>query len=669
LQGQFGTMTLTRTITTASGLYAPGHLGALTRFIPFELVDCVLEDLGRSSAVRRVPSRVAVYFVLALVLFPELGYRQVWGKLVGAVRQLGHCAELLSATGLGKLRRRLGPAPLEALFGVVAGPLGGRRTPGVYYRGLRTVAFDGCKSTRVPDSKDNLAWLGKHRLGGGAEANYPLLHLMALVETGTRAVIGAVLDAVRGEVSMALELMTRLTEGMLLLADRGFDTNEFIRAVHASGAALLLRACASRRPVVLKVLHDGSYLSVIAGVPVRVIEAQVTVTGADGSVHRGAYRLVTTLLDARRHPGEELVTLYHERWEIEVAFLALRHSMVGGQVLRSKDPQGLRQEMWALLTVYQAIRTAIADATDTIPGCDPDRASFGVALSAARDSVVTAAEVIPAPGQELTSAITIAVSENLLEPRRPRISARTVKSASSRYGRRPLEEDRPQVSTPITGVDIVIHPPRATSLLPRATPAPAGASRSAPTRTPPATQVPLPPPVPPHTSRLEDIRALMSTAPERHWRAGEISVLLRLDSPRSIASQLLAWARRGVLTKTGRGTYTLPEGPPVPSKRSLRLEDVLEVMATDPERRWRPRDLAEAMGTIKESTLAQVMSAWSHKGLLTKTAPGVYAHPGKLTTPRSNETQMLPNNGKSTGTAPAGAPSPRQLEHQFSQAA
>ncbi|GGJ73036.1 hypothetical protein GCM10010121_099540 [Streptomyces brasiliensis] len=541
----------------------------------------------------------------------------------------GPCAELLSTTGLGKLRRRLGPAPFKALFEVVAGPLGGRQTPGVYYRGLRTVAFDGCRSTRVPDSKDNLAWLGKQRLQNGTDVNYPLLHLMALVETGTRAIIGAVIDAARGEVGMALELMARVTEGMLLLADRGFDTNEFIRAAHASRAALLQRACASRKPVVLKVLHDGSYLSVIAGVPVRIIEAQVTVTSADGGTHQGTYRLVTTLLDARRYPGEELVTLYHERWEIEVAFLAIRHSMVGGEVLRSKDPQGLRQEMWALLTVYQAIRTAMTDASDAMPGCDPDRASFRIALCAARDSVVTATEVIPAPGEELTSIITLAVSDNLLDARRPRISARTTKSPSVRYDRRHAEEDRPQVSTPITDINIVIHPPRETGPIPprTLTPVPADTPHPDPTHATPQGPVPLPPPVPPHTSRLEDIMALMSTAPDRHWRAGEISVLLRLEHSRDIASQLCVWTRRGVLTRTGRGTYTLPPGPPVPSKRALRLEDVLAVMATDPERRWRPRDLAQALGTIKESTLKQVMSAWSRKGLLLKTAPGVYAHP------------------------------------------
>jgi hypothetical protein len=137
-------------------------------------------------------------------------------------------------------------------------------------------------------------------------AAYPLLSVMALVETGTRALLGAVLGPVRGEVDAALDLIGHVKTGMLVLADRGFDANAFIRAIHGTGAAVLLRACASRKPTVLRVLHDGSYLSVIAGVPVRVIAATVTVTCADGSIHRGAYRLVTTLTDAHRHPATEL---------------------------------------------------------------------------------------------------------------------------------------------------------------------------------------------------------------------------------------------------------------------------------------------------------------------------------------------------------------------------
>jgi hypothetical protein len=84
--------------------------------------------------------------------------------------------------------------------------------------------------------------------------------------------------------------------------------------VHATGAQILDRISQRRRPPVLQELADSSYLSVIGGVPVRIIEAQVSVTCTDGSTFEGSYRLVTTLLDARRYPADRLVHLYHERW-------------------------------------------------------------------------------------------------------------------------------------------------------------------------------------------------------------------------------------------------------------------------------------------------------------------------------------------------------------------
>jgi hypothetical protein len=55
----------------------------------------------------------------------------------------------------------------------------------------RTVAFDGRVSTKVPDSQDNRSWLGKMKAAPGT-TGYPVVELMALVETGTRATLGAV---------------------------------------------------------------------------------------------------------------------------------------------------------------------------------------------------------------------------------------------------------------------------------------------------------------------------------------------------------------------------------------------------------------------------------------------------------------------------------------------
>jgi Insertion element 4 transposase N-terminal len=64
-------MTITKTITVAAGVFAPGHLGELTQVIPFELVDGVLGDTRTvQRRLRLLPSRVGIYFVLALGLFP-----------------------------------------------------------------------------------------------------------------------------------------------------------------------------------------------------------------------------------------------------------------------------------------------------------------------------------------------------------------------------------------------------------------------------------------------------------------------------------------------------------------------------------------------------------------------------------------------------------------------
>lgn len=76
----------TRTISVADGVFAPGHLGELTQHLPFELVDAVLEETGAvQRRLRDLPSRVGVYFVLVLGLYPSLGYARVWGKPVAGL--------------------------------------------------------------------------------------------------------------------------------------------------------------------------------------------------------------------------------------------------------------------------------------------------------------------------------------------------------------------------------------------------------------------------------------------------------------------------------------------------------------------------------------------------------------------------------------------------------
>lgn len=103
---------------------------------------------------------------------------------------------------------------------------------------------------------------------------------------------------------------------------------------------------------------------------------------------------MTTLLDHHTDPADRLVALYHERWETEVAFLALKDTLFAGRLLRSTDPAWLEQELWALLTVYQSLRQAMTDAVESCPGTDPDRASFTIALHTAAAQVIAAENIV-----------------------------------------------------------------------------------------------------------------------------------------------------------------------------------------------------------------------------------------------------------------------------------
>ena len=166
MPSQSAIVSVTRTITVAGGVFAPGHLGELTQVVPFELVDAVLEDTATTQQrLRELPSRVGIYLLLAMGLFEGVGLATVWTKLVAGLSGLPVAAP--SEKALRDLRRRLGPAPVKALFAVLAGPLAQPRTPGVRYRRWRTVAFDGCSSLKVPDDDRNRGCLGRSSIGWG----------------------------------------------------------------------------------------------------------------------------------------------------------------------------------------------------------------------------------------------------------------------------------------------------------------------------------------------------------------------------------------------------------------------------------------------------------------------------------------------------------------------
>jgi Insertion element 4 transposase N-terminal/Transposase DDE domain len=390
-------------------------IGLLTATFPPELVDRVVDATGRRERRQRLlPARVVVYFTLAMCVFSQVGYEEVARLLTHGLawaRRWRGAWQVPTTGSLTRARARLGAEPLAALFGQTAGPLATPATPGAWYRGWRLVVVDGT-TLDVADTPANQQAFGRPQTHRGEQSAYPQVRVVGVAECGTHALLDATMGPLaNGETTLAAGLLGEggaLQAGMLLLADRLFAGAELWRRAAATGAQLLWRTRSNAVLPVLEAFADGSYLSQItaatdrrhgvAPTVVRVVEYRLDDPGrpkAKGQV----YRLLTTILDPNAAPAAELAALYHQRWEVEGLLDELKtHQRGPGVVLRSKTPEMVAQEVWAMLLVHRAIRTLMHQAAldgGNGQALDPDRLSFARSLRVVRRQVTGQAAFSP----------------------------------------------------------------------------------------------------------------------------------------------------------------------------------------------------------------------------------------------------------------------------------
>jgi len=192
---------------------------------------------------------------------------------------------------------------------------------------------------------------------------------------------------------------------------------------------LLWRAPTQLTLPVIRVLPDGTYLSVVMdsairgrrrekilaaaraghdlvdhrdaitsnGLPaarlVRVIEYDVPDRAGSGTGELIA--LLTTITGVAQASAEELAAAYHQRWEQETGHDQLKTHLRGpGKVLRSRLPDLIHQEIWGYLIVHHVISALIAKAS-AAADLDPDRISFTKALRLIRRTATGTADIPP----------------------------------------------------------------------------------------------------------------------------------------------------------------------------------------------------------------------------------------------------------------------------------
>lgn len=394
------------------------NIGVLTTQFPMEQVKAILEQTGRGSKrIRALPAHTLVYYVIALGLFRSVNTPEVLRVLQEGMKEIGKPrrkrtkkarkeVKTVGAPAISGARKRLGVEPLKQLYDQVVQPVATQKTQGAFYRKWHLVAMDGF-TLEVPDTEANRGSFSRPESPSGGESAYPRIRGVGLVEVGTHVLFGAALDSYAvGEITLAAEVVPRLRKGMLCLADRYFPGYPLWKQATQTGAELVWRVRKNIRFAEEKRLPDGSWISVFRAprvkgeppgeaIPVRVIEYRIN--GKEEKI-----RIITSILDWRAAPADELAELYHERWEFETALDEFKTHLRGARtVLRSQTPELVKQEVYGILLAHFALRGLMHQAA-LRGGRDPDRVSFTHTVNVVRRTLPRFADISPS-GLETSS--------------------------------------------------------------------------------------------------------------------------------------------------------------------------------------------------------------------------------------------------------------------------
>ena len=423
-------------------------VGMLQEVIPPELIIELLETYQMWEERERKTNMLGiVYWLIALHLYPQLSQRRVYSKLISGLRtKRDDVAEQIPArSALSYRREQLGSELLQELFMRCAGPKATEQTPGAFWKGLRRLSLDGTVES-VPDTPSNRVAFRYSSDDAISHSPFPQARLVLLVECGTRLICDAEVSACRQAEAHSRDLLLARwsLEGCLLLWDSGFYSSRAVFAVRERGGHVLGRLSSTSLPTPLYRLADGSYLAVIyrdqrhrRGEPmlVRVISytfSDPRIPGAGQQV----YRLVTTLLDPFLYPAKEVAVLYHERWQVEVVIDETRtHLRLSARTLRSLTPDGVVQEIYALLLAHLVVRTLMLRAAEQAQ-LAPQQLSFTETIRILDETLLPLGLVDAARREHMVQGIYREIGQQRLPPQRVRIQPRVVKRVRSRYERK-----------------------------------------------------------------------------------------------------------------------------------------------------------------------------------------------------------------------------------------
>lgn len=413
-------------------------------------VEQALRATGTATIRRRkLPAEYVVWLVIGMAMLRDRSIAEVVRHLDLVMPTATGKRQHVSGGALVQARDRLGTEPLAWLFRTTAAHWASASAQEHRWRGLVVLGVDG-STLRVPDSPENDAHFGRAGTSrGDAGAAYPQLRLVSLMVLRSHLLWDVAFGAYNdSELALAQPLWAQLPPSSLVIVDRAFATYENFQTLShpAQQRHWLTRAKQGKRMARLRpvqALGPGDALVELRpSTRTRKLHPNLpeTLTVRAISYQRKGFKpqsLLTSLLDPVAFPAAEIIALYHERWELELAYDEVKtHTLEREETsLRCKKPERVAQELWGLALAYNLVRLSMAEVARRA-GVLPNAISYRHTLHFVRAFWISAwlasPGVLPKRLQTLYDELPLL----LLPPRRTRNYPRAVKIKMSKYPRK-----------------------------------------------------------------------------------------------------------------------------------------------------------------------------------------------------------------------------------------
>jgi hypothetical protein len=347
-------------------------------FIPRPLLK--QEQDGAMSRRRLFSKENTFWAFFSQVLDADGGCKEVIRKLQSYASIKGVNVPSSSTASYCTARKKLDERMLTGIFTHTAGRLDRIPEAGLL-NNRRVIVVDGT-GVSMPDTPANQeVWpqSSSQKLGCG----FPTARICACFSLESGALLSyAIGNKKNNELPLFRKQWTMFKRGDIFLGDKGFCSYFDIANLEKQGVDSVV-TLARRTPVssagslkklgpddLLVTWERPVYNTILSyskeaweELPKELVLRQIKVTVKHPGFRTQGFYIVTTLLDAKRYPAEELAELYFKRWDVELFFRDIKTTM-GLDILRCRTPEMIRKEILMYFIAYNCIRRLMYEAAE-----------------------------------------------------------------------------------------------------------------------------------------------------------------------------------------------------------------------------------------------------------------------------------------------------------------